>query len=233
VNVPLLLKLSKMNKQITVSILFLFFVIVTKAQGKEPFPFWNEVQKFKTADSVSFPASNQILLIGSSSFTMWKDVQTYFPDRKILNRAFGGSTLADVIRYRYEVIYPYQPKQIVIYCGENDFASSDTVTVDLVVERFTTLFKYIRAKYKNVPLAYVSMKPSPSRVHLMPKYVEANKRIQTFLSTKPNTKFVDVYNAMLTSSGNPMPDIFKEDRLHMNAKGYAIWKKKLQNVLLK
>ncbi|HTH32465.1 MAG TPA: GDSL-type esterase/lipase family protein [Lacibacter sp.] len=222
-----------MAKQIASSILFLFFVIVINAQSKEPFPFWNEVQKFKTADSVSFPASNQILLIGSSSFTLWEDVQTYFPDRKILNRAFGGSTIADVIRYRYDVIFPYQPKQIVIYCGENDFASSDTVTVETVVNRFVTLFTYIRAKYKNVPLAYVSMKPSPSRVHLMPKYKEGNKRIQTFLATKPNTKFVDVYSVMLTSAGEPMPDIFKEDRLHMNAKGYAIWKTKLQTVLLK
>ena len=222
-----------MKKQIINSILFVVFFVAANAQNKEPFPFWNEVQKFKTADSISFPASNQILLIGSSSFALWKDVETYFPDRKILNRAFGGSTLVDVIRYRYDVIYPYQPKQIVIYCGENDFASSDTVTVEMVVKRFTTLFNYIRAKYKNVPLAYVSMKPSPSRVSLMPKYMEANKRIQTFLATKPNTKFVDVYKAMLTSTGEPMPDIFKEDMLHMNEKGYAIWKKKLQNVLLK
>jgi lysophospholipase L1-like esterase len=222
-----------MKKQIISSILFLIFFVAANAQSKEPFPFWNEVQKFKTADSASFPTANQILLIGSSSFTLWKDIQSYFPDRKILNRAFGGSTLLDVIRYRYDVIYPYQPKQIVVYCGENDFASSDTVTVEMVVKRFNTLFNYIRAKYKNVPLAYVSMKPSPSRVNLMPKYVEANKRIQTFLATKPNTKFVDVYSAMLTSTGEPMPDIFKEDRLHMNEKGYAIWKSKLQNVLLK
>ncbi len=164
---------------------------------------------------------------------MWKDIHRYFPDRKILNRAFGGSTLADVIRYRYDVIFPYQPKQIVIYCGENDFASSDTVTVELVMQRFTTLYNYIRAKYKNVPLAYVSMKPSPSRVHLLEKYKEANKRIKSFLATKPNTKFVDVYSAMLTASGEPMQDIFLVDNLHMNAKGYAIWKMKLETVLLK
>lgn len=222
-----------MMKKVFVSILFLFVVLVTNAQSKEPFPFWNEVQKFKTADSAAFPAANQVLFIGSSSFTMWKDVQTYFPDRKILNRAFGGSTLADVIRYRYDVIFPYQPKQIVIYCGENDFASSDTVTVELVMQRFTTLFNYIRAKYKNVPVAYVSMKPSPSRVHLLDKYKEANQKIKSFLATKPNTKFVDVYNAMLDEHGEPMPDIFLKDNLHMNAKGYAIWKTKLEKVLLK
>lgn len=222
-----------MKKQIICNIVLLLLVVAARSQNKEPFPFWDEVQKFKTTDSVSFPASNQILLIGSSSFTMWKDVQTYFPDRKILNRAFGGSTLADVIRYRYDVIFPYQPKQIVIYCGENDFASSDTVTVELVMQRFTTLYNYIRARYKAVPLAYVSMKPSPTRVHLLEKYKEANKRIKSFLATKPNTKFVDVYNAMLTASGEPMPDIFLADNLHMNAKGYAIWKKKLETVLLK
>lgn len=222
-----------MMKKVFVSMLFLFVVLVTNAQSNEPFPFWNEVQKFKTADSAAFPAANQVLFIGSSSFTMWKDVQTYFPDRKILNRAFGGSTLADVIRYRYDVIFPYQPKQIVIYCGENDFASSDTVTVELVMQRFTTLFNYIRAKYKNVPVAYVSMKPSPSRVHLLDKYKEANQKIKSFLATKPHTKFVDVYNAMLNEQGEPMPDIFLKDNLHMNAKGYAIWKTKLGKVLLK
>jgi len=222
-----------MMKKVFVSMLFLFVVLVTNAQSKEPFPFWNEVQKFKAADSAAFPAANQVLFIGSSSFTMWKDVQTYFPDRKILNRAFGGSTLADVIRYRYDVIFPYQPKQIVIYCGENDFASSDTITVELVMQRFTTLFNYIRAKYKNVPVAYVSMKPSPSRVHLLDKYKEANQKIKSFLAAKPNTKFVDVYGAMLNERGEPMPDIFLKDNLHMNAKGYAIWKTKLEKVLLK
>ena len=222
-----------MKKQIISSIVLLLIVVAARSQNNEPFPFWNEVQEFKTVDSVAFPASNQILLIGSSSFTMWKDVQTYFPDRKILNRAFGGSTLADVIRYRYDVIFPYQPKQIVIYCGENDFAASDTVTVELVIQRFTTLYKYIRSKYKTVPLAYVSMKPSPSRVHLLEKYKEANKRIKSFLATKHNTKFVDVYSVMLNEKGEPMQDIFLSDSLHMNAKGYAIWKKKLENVLLK
>lgn len=222
-----------MKMKINTTIFCLVVVFFAGAQNKEPFPYWNEVQRFKTADSIAFPAAGQILLIGSSSFTNWKDVQQYFPDRAILNRAFGGSTLADVIRYRYDVIFPYQPKQIVIYCGENDFASSDTITIEHVMQRFTNLYNYIRAKYKRVPLVYVSMKPSPSRTHLLEKYKEANSRIKIFLATKPNTKFVDVYSAMLTEAGNPMPDIFLSDSLHMNAKGYAIWKTKLAPVLLK
>lgn len=196
-------------------------------------PFHKEIRKFRSEDSAAFPATKQILLIGSSSFTLWKDVQQYFPGYPILNRAFGGSTLADVIRYRYEVIYPYDPKQIVIYCGENDFAASDTVSVKMVTDRFRQLFFLIRARYPQVPIAYVSMKPSPSRKKLLPKYIEANAAIKAFLAGQKRTRFVDVYSAMLQANGQPIQAIFLSDSLHMNSKGYAIWQQKIKPALIK
>src|ERR1700736_1860158 len=98
--------------------------------------FYNDIQAFKKKDSVHMPAKHSILFIGSSSFTKWTDVQDYFPGYPIINRGFGSSTLPDVIRYADDIIFPYQPKQIVIYCGENDLAASDTVTAETVVERF-------------------------------------------------------------------------------------------------
>lgn len=218
-----------LQKRNCLFLLLLFFSSASFAQTT--LPFWNDIQNFKKQDSIAFPASNQILFIGSSSFTLWKDVQQYFPGKKIVNRAFGGSTLSDLTRFRYEVIYPYAPKQIVMYCGENDFASSDTVTVDMVVKRFQVLFNLIRAKYPTVPFAYVSMKPSPSRASLMSKYADANQQISNYLKSKKQTVFVDVYHKMLKPDGMPMEDIFLEDRLHMNAKGYAIWKILLGKVL--
>jgi lysophospholipase L1-like esterase len=212
--------------------LLLFFTF-SFAKAQEPFPFWNEVQAFKKKDSTSFPAPAQILFIGSSSFTLLRDTVNFFHQYKVLNRAFGGATLEDVIRYRYDVIYPYQPKQIVLYCGENDLASSDTVTVEMAVQRFKTLFQLVRAKYPSVPFVYISMKPSPSRVHLMSKMKQANQLIERFLKTKPAARFVNVFNAMLKSDGTPNESLFRQDMLHMNSNGYAIWKKKLVPVLLK
>ncbi len=214
-----------MNRKKIFLILALLYFSVPVVQAQSSLPFWKEVQAFKKQDSLHFPAANQILFIGSSSFTMWKDVQEYFPGYPILNRAFGGSTLVDLILYRYEILFPYQPKQVLIYCGENDFAASDTVTVPTVVNRFKTFFGLLRAKYPNVPVAYVSMKPSPSRVHLLEKYVAANAEIKSYLASEQQAKFIDVYAGMLNSEGNPKPEIFLEDRLHMNAGGYAIWKK--------
>ncbi|MBN8686217.1 MAG: G-D-S-L family lipolytic protein [Chitinophagales bacterium] len=208
-------------------------VLSFTARSQGNIPFWKEVQSLKQKDSLSFPAPGQTLFIGSSSFTLWKDASDYFPKHKILNRAFGGSTLLDMIRFRYDVLFPYQPKQIVLYCGENDFASSDTVTVAMVVQRFTTFYSLLRARYPKTPFLYVSMKPSPSRAHLLEKYKEANGQIAAFLRNEKRAAYADVYSKMLKDDGSPMDDIFLQDRLHMNAKGYAIWKKVLEPLLKK
>ncbi len=195
-------------------------------------PFWNDIQNFKKQDSVSFPPKNAILLIGSSSFTKWTDVQGYFPGYTIINRGFGGSTLLDEIRYVNDIVFPYQPKQIIIYCGENDLASSDTVTAPMVLDRFKQLFQMIRDKTE-APIAYISMKPSPSRRHLFPKMREGNQLIKDFLATQKNTAFIDVHQKMLGPIGEPISEIFLDDSLHMNAKGYAIWKKEIEPYLIK
>ena len=221
--------------------LLLFFLAACNEIRKEetsipeappPPPFWNDIQTFKKQDSVSFPPRNAILLIGSSSFTKWTDVQDYFPGYTIVNRGFGGSTLLDEIFYVNDIVFPYQPKQIIIYCGENDLASSDTVTAAMVSDRFKQLFQMIRNKTE-APIAYISMKPSPSRRHLFPKMREGNQLIKDFLATQKNTAFIDVHQKMLNAVGEPMPEIFLDDSLHMNAKGYAIWKKEMEPYLLK
>lgn len=195
--------------------------------------FWNDIQAFRKADSAQMPAKKQILFVGSSSFTMWKDVQEYFPDYPILNRGFGGSSLPDLIRYADDVILKYDPKQIVIYCGENDLAAADTVTAATVLQRFTTLFNIIRTRYPRVPVMFVSIKPSPSRAHRMPEMLKANVAIRQFLKKKKRTVFVDVYHEMLNEEAKPRPEIFLNDNLHMNAKGYAIWQKKIKPYLIK
>lgn len=217
-------------RKLYIVFLLLFIGLFTKAQQS---PFYADIQAFKKQDSVQAPPNNAILLIGSSSFTLWKDVQTYFPGYVLLNRGFGGSSLPDLIRYADAIIFPYQPKQIIIYCGENDLASSDTVTASMVVDRFKTLFGMIRAKLPTTPVAFVSLKPSPSRQHLMTKMVAANNEIRKYLKTKPRTAFIDVYHAMLTKEGLPISTIFVEDNLHMNAQGYAIWKQVIKPYLLK
>jgi len=208
-------------------ILFILMIFSGFSQETE-YPYADDIRKFKENDKLNPPPQHAILFAGSSSFTMWTDVQYYFPGYTIINRGFGGSTLPDQIHYAEDVIFPYHPKQIVIYCGENDLAYSDTVTGEMVAERFTVLFKMIRAKLPEVQITYVSMKPSPSRLHLADKMTEGNKSIRDFLTTQNNTGFVNIWDDMLNKEGVPDPALFLEDMLHMNARGYAIWQQKIE-----
>ena len=219
-------------KKIKILLVVLLWAGILFAQDQKP-AFWDDIQAFKRQDSVSFPPKNAILFIGSSSFTMWKDVQQYFPSYTIINRGFGGSSLPDVIRYANDIILPYQPKQIVIYCGENDVAASDTVTGKLVFNRFKQLFTIIRNRYPKVKVTYVSMKPSPSRQLLLSKMINGNALIKKYLSSKKRTSYVDVYKEMIDDEGKPRPDLFLDDNLHMNKTGYAIWHKFIEPHLLK
>lgn len=213
------------------TILFvLFFAFHSGSFGQ---PFINEIKAFRKADSLKAPADKVILLIGSSSFTNWKDVASYFPDQTIINRGFGGSSLPHLIMYAEDVIFKYNPKQIIIYCGENDLTGGASITADTIFERVKNLHRLIRSKFKKVPIAYISMKPSPSREKYLPTMEKANDMIKSFMEKKKKSAFIDVYHSMFDAEGKIMSNIFLADKLHMNADGYKIWKGVIEPYLVK
>ena len=214
-----------MKKYLFVFVLFLGILSAT-AQTTSTIPFQEEINVFIKKDSIAMPADNSILFVGSSSFNYWKDISNYFPGYPIINRGFGGSSLTDIIHFNQETILKYKPKQIYIYCGENDIAASDTISPQIVFERFKTLHSIIRTHLgNNIPVMYVSIKPSVARWSMEDKFVTANSLIRNFINKQKQTQFLDVHSAMLDTNGEVYKDIFIADKLHMNAKGYAIWQK--------
>ena len=128
-------------------LLFLVLMVFYSATAISQ-PFINEIKAFRRADSITAPAKDAILLIGSSSFTNWKNVATYFPNHTIINRGFGGSSLPHMTLYADDIIFKYNPKQIIIYCGENDLTGGPSITADTVFERVKKLHQLIRSRYK-------------------------------------------------------------------------------------
>ena len=214
----------KNNLKTIVCTLMLFAIGALSAQNQ---PFWNEIQTFKKQDSIAMPTHYKTLFIGSSSFTYWKTLEQDLPEYAPLNRAFGGSKLTDIIYYRADIIDKYNPEQIVIYCGENDIASSDTVTGKIVFDRFKVLYQYIRKQFPKINIYFVSLKPSPLRWNMRERMMDANTRIENFCKNQNRTFFISIWNQMLENS-KPIPSIFTQDSLHMNSKGYEIWKREIR-----
>lgn len=212
-----------------ICIQMLFFIVNVSAQNP---PFWNDVQAFKKHDSIAMPTHYKTLFIGSSSFTKWKTLEQDLPEYAPLNRAFGGSTLPDVIRYRKDIIDKYNPERIVIYCGENDVASSNAVTGKIVLERFRLLYQQIREKFPTIDIYYISLKPCPLRWDMRDRMLDANYRIADFCKKQKHTYFISIWNQMLENS-KPNPSLFIEDSLHMNKKGYEIWIREIRKKVKK
>jgi lysophospholipase L1-like esterase len=207
------------------------FSFIHSCRESDNKPFYSEIQDFKKQDQKQFPPKDAILFVGSSSIRMWENIQSYFPGYTIIQRGFGGSGLNDAILYANDIILPYQPRQIVIYSGENDIAMDASPTD--VLQRFTKLFKLIREKLPEVSIIYVSIKPSPSRQKYMPEMEQANVMIRQFLSGYPETVYVDIFHPMLGSDGKPRKELFIGDELHMNRKGYELWRDAIAPHLMK
>lgn len=214
-------------KKYSVALLILFISFNVTAQQK---PFWKEIKAFKTQDSIQKPQDGMILFIGSSSFRLWKTAKEDFKNTNILNRAFGGATLEDLIYWQNEVVLKYKPKKIFIYCGENDIASSEKVTPEIVFERYKILHTTLRKQFPETPIVFVSLKPCILRWSMKDRMIATNTLISQYLKQDKNAVFVNIWNKMLVN-GEPMKDIFIEDNLHMNAKGYAIWTKEMDYLI--
>ncbi len=203
-----------------------------KVFAQEKHAFYDEIEAFKQQNQIHPPPQNCTLFIGSSSLRKWTSLEKTFVDYQAINLGFGGSTLTDAIFYVNDLVDPYQPRQVVIYSGENDIAAGN-VSAEMVLNRFQTLFGLIRQKLPLVPIAFISIKPSPSRAKFQPIVIEANKMIKKFLRKQRKTTYINVYRKMLDKKKQMRPELFIADMLHMNQQGYQIWTKAIKPHLIK
>ena len=183
-----------------------------------------DIKKFEEADRQQPPAKGAVLFVGSSSIRMWKDLAEDFPATKVINRGFGGSQARRIPLITPDrIIIPYQPRMILLYAGDNDLAAGKTP--QQVFDDYKAFVSRVRAKLPDAKIAYISIKPSLARVKLMEQMRATNELIRGYAAKGKNLVFIDVFTPMLNQSGQPRPELFIQDGLHMNREGYDIWRK--------
>ena len=198
----------------------------TAADGAlDPGRFEAEIHAFEAADSAKPPPSGGVVFIGSSSIRNWTDVAADFPGVAALNRGFGGATLADVVYYEDRILLPYRPHLVVLYAGDNDLAEGRSP--EQVVADYRTFAARLRSSLPAARLVFVSIKPSPSRRTFIPRVRETNQRIREIIARDTLQTYVDVFTPMLDSTGQPRPELFIADSLHMTRAGYLLWRARL------
>jgi lysophospholipase L1-like esterase len=206
---------------VAVRIILAFLFVVQAARAADPLRFAADIAAFEAADKTNPPPKNAILFIGSSSIVKWKTLARDFPGHQVINRGFGGSHLSDSVYYFDHIVAPYQPRTIVLFAGSNDINAGKTP--EDVFDDFKAFANEVRVALPGSRLDYISITTSPSRWNDFDKVKQANRLIRDYISHDDRFQFIDVLPAMLGPDGRPNPDIYVSDRLHLNAKGYAIW----------
>lgn len=178
---------------------------------------------FAAADKAQAPAEDGVLFVGSSTIRFWTQLPQDFRDVPVLiNRGFGGSTMADCQYFVKQLVLQYRPRQVFVYAGDNDLAEGRTP--QQVLESFEGFVAAVRAELPGTRIAYISIKPSPLRAELMPRAREANALLAAYVRTLPNSDYIDIFTPMLGMDGAPRAELFGPDRLHLSDAGYRLWR---------
>jgi lysophospholipase L1-like esterase len=132
--------------------------------------------------------------------------------------------------FAHQIVTPLKPRMVVVYAGGNDINSGKKAS--RVLSDFEALVQTIHAKLPKARIAFISIAGNPARWSQVEEVKAANQLVKEFTQRDPRLAFIDVFPHMLGTDGLPKPDIFVADRLHMNEKGYAIWKAQVAPFLI-
>lgn len=194
----------------------------------DPARWANTIASFD-ADAASRP-DGAIVLTGSSSFARWRTMEEDLAPLTVIPRGFGGSTMADVLHYVDRLVFPYNPRAVVIYEGDND--TSDGVSPATIASQLTEIIAKIHAALPDTRVYVLSVKPSLARVGVWDKAQETTDLYKEIVAGDDRLHFIDVATPLLKANGTVMGDIFVEDGLHLNDKGNRIWATAIKSGLM-
>lgn len=233
---------DKLNLEMHIRMLFLLLACINtapdhclaaeiSAEGKDygaP-QFENEIKAFEKQDREQPPPQNAILFVGSSTIAGWNDIHEDFAPFTIIPRGFGGSNMNDILHYADRIVFPYAPRAVIIYEGDNDIAQD--IAPEKIRDAFRLLVNKLHKQYPAARVYVLSIKPSPHRWNMWPRMRDANKLLAEECLKDKRLIFVDTASAMLDADGNVKKDLFVDDGLHLNRKGYELWRDILRPVL--
>ena len=203
-------------------------------QAFEPDParFASAIAEFQTADADNAPPKGAVGCTGSSSMRMWHPrIKDDLPGLTLLPRGFGGSHYTDLIYYIEDLVFKYQPRALLLYEGDND--ANYGKTPERIFQDFKFLAEQCREQLPDLRLYIIGAKPSIARWAIADQMRRGNAMIQDYCRAKPGFTYIDVWPLLLDANSQVRPELFKEDKLHLNSAGYDHWAAAISPVLLK
>jgi len=206
--------------------------VASRFGADDPTVWEKQIREFEKADRESSPPSGVVVFTGSSSIRYWKSLQADMAPLPVLNRGFGGSQIHQVTHYADRIIFPYGPRAVVFYAGENDIAgATKRKSPQEVLEAYRTFCHTVHERLPGVPIWYIAIKPPKRQSESWPTMQEANRLVREFCATDNRLHFIDIVPAMLDAEGKPRPELYRWPGSHLSHQGYVTWTAVVKPVL--
>lgn len=193
--------------------------------------FESAIAAFEQKDKQNPPPEGAILCIGSSSMAKWNaHIAQDLAPLTVIPRGFGGSVITNVIYFANRVVFPYKPRAILLYEGDND--TNAGIPPAVIVDKFEEFFSLVEETMPGTRIYVISIKPSVARQHIWPVVEETNKLLAQKCAANDRLTFIDASTILLTPEGTPRTDVLIGDNLHMNPEGYKTWTGVIRPVLM-
>lgn len=145
----------------------------------------------------------------------------YFGNIKTANFAVAGDTTQGVLwGLKNGEGQGYQPKAVMLMIGTNNTGAN---TAPEIAEGVGAVVMEMRKDFPNAKILLLAIFPrSTPGDPVREKIAEINKIISK-LDDKKNVFYMDIGPRFLDEKGVFLPDSFRTDNLHPQAKGYDIW----------
>ncbi len=189
------------------------------------------ILNYEKSDSLSFPPGNAIVCYGSSSMRGWHDsISVDLAPLTLIPRGFGGSNMNDALYYSERMILNYKPRAVLLYEGDNDIG--DEIPPNKIINKFEQFISKVHKRLPKCRIYVLAIKPSLRRWHQRDQMRFANKLLEENCSKDERLEFIDIVSIMLNENGVPKEDIFLADSLHMNRKGYLLWRDAVRPIIV-
>ena len=202
-----------------------------QAYKPDPARFASAIAEFQAADAANPPPKGAIVCTGSSSMRMWHPrIKDDLPGLTLLPRGFGGSHYTDLIYHLEALVFKYQPRALLLYEGDND--ANYGKTPERIFQDFKFLAEQCREQLPDLRLYIIGAKPSIARWAIAEQMQRSNAMIHDYCRANLGFTYIDVWSLLLDANGHPRPELFMEDKLHLNSAGYDRWTAAIAPVLL-
>ncbi|MEZ5571099.1 MAG: GDSL-type esterase/lipase family protein [Halioglobus sp.] len=203
---------------------WMFYQEIQNARSEDPLVWEDAIGALEVKTRELYAPGEAVVFIGSSSIRLWDTLVEDMAPVAVIQHGFGGAKLNDIVYYSDRLVSAYLPRAVVVFAGTNDIDPSATKTPETLLASYRAFVRQVRDKQPDLPIYYIGITPSPLRWSVWPTAQAANALIEAWSATDPNLYFIDTSAALMAGNGEPDPDNYRFDGLHLNAQGYRHWR---------